>query len=125
MNNNCKHYDAELDCCKYFSDWTEAMPVLQPCTESHCDKYYPAEKGNKKMKFVLNGCDISFTAEVPEDITLKQLLKQCDKIQPDWCACGICSYEEIGYNDDIPVEIIIGYDSIRKKDEGVSCRIWE
>lgn len=38
------------------------------------------------MRFVLNGCDISFTAEAPEDITLKQLLKQCDKIQPDWCA---------------------------------------
>ena len=32
------------------------------------------------MKFILNGCDISFIAEAPEDITLKQLLKQCDKI---------------------------------------------
>ena len=28
------------------------------------------------MKFILNGCDISFVAEAPEDITLKQLLKQ-------------------------------------------------
>ena len=46
------------------------------------------------MKFILNGCDISFIAEAPEDITLKQLLKQCDKIKPDWCACGICSYEK-------------------------------
>ena len=46
------------------------------------------------MKFILNGCDISFIAEAPEDITLKQLLKQCDKINPDWCACGICSYEK-------------------------------
>lgn len=27
------------------------------------------------MKFILNGYDISFTAETPENITLKQLLK--------------------------------------------------
>lgn len=36
------------------------------------------------MRFVLNGCDISFLVEALEDITLKQLLKQYDKIQPDW-----------------------------------------
>lgn len=77
------------------------------------------------MKFVLNGCDISFTAEAPEDITLKQLLEQCDKIEPDWCACGICSYEKIGYKEDKQAEIIIGYDSIRKASEDVSCRIVE
>ena len=75
------------------------------------------------MKFVLNGCDISFTAEAPEDITLKQLLKQCDKIAPHWCACGICSYEKLHCKDDVPAEIIIGYDSIRKRDDAVSCWI--
>ena len=62
-----------------------------------------------KIKFVLNGCDISFDAEAPEDITLKDLLKQCDRIVPDYCACGIHSlpkdYPEkfldlsIDYND--------------------------
>lgn len=31
-----------------------------------------------KIKFWLNGCDIAFLAEAPGDITLKQLLKQCD-----------------------------------------------
>lgn len=77
------------------------------------------------MKFVLNGCDISFTAEAPEDITLKQLLKQCDKIKPDYCACGICSYEAAGYTNDDKVEIVIGYDDIRKVDESVSCEITE
>ena len=45
------------------------------------------------MKFVLNGCDISFIAEAPEDITLKQL------------------------------EIIIGYDSIEKTSDDVTCQI--
>lgn len=61
----------------------------------------------KRIKFLLNGCDISFVASAPEDITLKQLLAQCDKIKPDWCACGICSTD-----DNIDLEI--DYDSIRK-----------
>lgn len=75
------------------------------------------------MKFVLNGCDISFTAEAPEDITLKQLLEQCDKIEPDWCACGICSYDKIGFERDHEPEIIIDYNSIRKANDDVSCKI--
>ena len=75
------------------------------------------------MKFVLNGCDISFIAEAPEDITLKQLLTQCDKIYPDWCACGICSCERAGFGEDIDAEIIIGYDSIEKTSDDVACQI--
>jgi len=72
------------------------------------------------MKFILNGCDISFIAEAPEDITLKQLLKQCDKIRPDWCACGICSCDESE-----KTEIIIDYNDIKKVDDDVPCRIVE
>lgn len=76
------------------------------------------------MKFILNGCDISFIAEAPEDITLKQLLKQCDKIEPDWCSCGICSYEKkFDKYPDLKTDIIIGYDSIRKTSEDVCCTI--
>lgn len=75
------------------------------------------------MKFVLNGCDISFIAEAPADITLKQLLEQCDKIRPDWCACGICSFEAIGYRSDHDADIIIGYNSIKKANDDVSCTI--
>ena len=71
-----------------------------------------------KIKFMLDGCDISFIAEAPEDITLKQLLKQCDRIEPHWCTCGICSCN----NEDEP-EIIIGYDDIKKANEDVSCDI--
>ena len=76
----------------------------------------------KRIKFILNGCDISFVAEAPEDITLKQLLKQCDRIKPLWCACGIKSIDEedLKFN---PVEIIIDYDDIRKANEDVSCSI--
>lgn len=76
------------------------------------------------MKFVLNGCDISFVAEAPADITLEQLIKQCDRIHPDWCACGICSVgKHSGYSESADPEIIIGYDSIRKVNDDVSCTI--
>ena len=77
---------------------------------------------SKTIKFVLNGCDISFIAEAPEDITLKQLLVQCDKIKPHWCACGICSVEKV-YKSEVATEISIGYDSIEKLDKDVSCWI--
>ena len=77
------------------------------------------------MKFILNGCDISFIAEAPDDITLKQLIKQCNKIKPDWCACGICSLNYAGFQETENPEIIIGYDSIKKADESVSCKITE
>ena len=77
---------------------------------------------SKTIKFVLNGCDISFIAEAPEDITLKQLLVQCDKIAPHWCACGICSLEKV-FQRDHKAEISIGYDSIKKLDKDVSCWI--
>ena len=76
------------------------------------------------MKFILNGCDISFVAEAPEDITLKQLIKQCDKIKPDWCACGICSVEKYGL-ENFKTEIFIDYNSIRKASKNVNCTIIE
>ena len=75
------------------------------------------------IKFVLDGCDISFIAEAPEDITLKQLLEQCDKIHPLWCACGICSLGRAGFKENIKTEILIGYDSIKKADKDVDCWI--
>lgn len=71
------------------------------------------------MKFILNGCDISFYAEAPEDITLKQLLKQADRIKPDWCACGICSSKHPDEN----TEIYFTYDDVVKASEDVSCTI--
>lgn len=37
--NNCKYYDDELDCCKLFSDWSQPMPVLCPCSEERCSEY--------------------------------------------------------------------------------------
>ncbi len=68
------------------------------------------------IKFILNGCDISFIAEAPADITLEQLLKQCDKIIPDYCACGICSLDYCNLDNNVVPEVKIGYDSIKKVD---------
>lgn len=73
------------------------------------------------MKFLLNGCDISFVAEAPDDITLKQLLTQCDRIIPDYCACGIrnLSDEEQGRETDI----VILHNDIKKVNPDASCSI--
>ena len=75
------------------------------------------------MKFMLDGCDISFVAEAPNDITLEQLLKQTAKIKPDWCACGPRYLDESEQN--LPVEIVIGYSEIRQANEYVPCQIKE
>lgn len=79
------------------------------------------------IQFYLDGCDICFVAEAPEDITLKQLLEQTDKIFPDYCACGIVSMEKKkldfakAYDK---TEIFIDYDSIRA-DDSAACSIVE
>lgn len=54
------------------------------------------------MKFILDG----FIAEAPEDITLKELLKQTDRLIPDWCARGIrsCEEEENNMSTDVYIE---------------------
>ena len=75
-----------------------------------------------KIIFELAGCDISFIAEAPEDITLKQLLKQCNKIKPNWCSCGINNWEMENYTKE-DVEIIIDYDSVKKANDDISCTI--
>ena len=74
------------------------------------------------IKFLLNGCDIYFTAEAPEDITLKELLAQTDKIRPDWCACGIRS---LGSKDWQETEIFITKNSVRLANPDVSATIME
>lgn len=76
-----------------------------------------------KVRFLLDGCDISFIAEAPEDITLKQLLKQCDRIKPDWCACGLKSLSKD--EESFATELIFDYDDVKKVDDDVSCTIKE
>lgn len=73
-----------------------------------------------KIKFLLNGCDICFVAQAPKDITLEQLLKQCNRIKPYWCACGITNEDIEDYGE---VEIDIDYNDIKKVNDEVSCKI--
>lgn len=88
------------------------------------------EEKSKTIKFLLNGADLRFVAEAPKDMTLEQLLKQCDRIIPDYCECGICSvYAERGLGSetdwDPETELVFDYDSVRKTSDDVSCRIKE
>lgn len=78
------------------------------------------------IKFWLDGCDISFIAEAPEDITLKELLALCDRIEPDYCACGIKSYLEsqTRFGEGKP-ELVFTKDNVVKAQDFVSCKIHE
>ena len=80
---------------------------------------------SKTIKFLLNGCDINFIVEAPADITLEQLLKQCDKIIPDYCVCGICSLDTAGYDKNIKTEVQIGYNFVKKVSTDASFTLKE
>lgn len=75
----------------------------------------------KMIRFLLNGCDISFFAEAPADITLEQLLKQTDRIVHDRCACGIRSLREDEI--DLELDLSITYGDVKKMNDYVCCRI--
>lgn len=78
------------------------------------------KKETKTMRFILNGCDISFIAEAPEDMTVKQLVEQASRIVPDWCACGICDASDC---EGLATEVYFDYNNVWKANDGVSCSI--
>ena len=100
----------------------ELADLEEAAEEEGCLDEEPHED-SERIRFVLDGCDISFVAEAPADITLRQLLAQCDKIRPDWCACGIRSF--IDCRDYEHLELVIDYNSISKADESASCTIMD
>lgn len=73
------------------------------------------------IRFWLNGCDISFLAEAPEDMTVKQLVEQASRIKPDWCGCGIrkLDVDEQEYK----TEIFFTYNDVWKAHDDVNCEI--
>lgn len=86
------------------------------------------EQKAENIRFMLNGCDISFVAEGPADMTLEQLVKQASRIEPDWCACGIRKLFNQGKDglrgeDALPTEIIFDYEDVRKVDPNAPCSI--
>lgn len=75
----------------------------------------------EKIKFLLAGCDISFVAEAPADMTVKQLLDQASKINPWWCDCGV-HYLRKSMKDFSP-EISFDYNGVKKTREDVECDV--
>lgn len=105
----CNFYE-----CKY-NDHGMCMAYREEDEKCSCETKVKAPM----LRFMLDGCDISFVAEAPADMTLAQLLKQCDKIHPNWCACGIKTADESDRT-----ELIFGYDSIKiAKGQRPSCTI--
>lgn len=67
-----------------------------------------------KIVFLACGCDICYWVMAPKDITLEQLLKQFDRLKPDWCDCGIRSAEKVGWPGFTPdVDVSIDYDDVK------------
>lgn len=75
------------------------------------------------MIFILDGCDISFIAEAPDDMTVSQLVKQSARIVPDWRACGIRPAET--WEIEEGPEIVFDYYDVRKTSVDVYCTIKE
>lgn len=71
------------------------------------------EQKAQTIRFYLDGCDIRFVAEAPADMTLEQLLKQADRIRPNWGACGIRSLYKEGEEDETP-DVKFEYDDVIK-----------
>ena len=83
----------------------------------NCPNY--KDNDTTPTNFVFIARDNYLKIVAPADLTLKQLLKQCDRIKSAWHDCGIKS-------DVMPtahVEIAITYDSISKVDQDADCTI--
>ena len=80
----------------------------------------------KNIKFWLDGCDISFIAEAPEDITLKELLALCDRIEPSYCACGLKSFlDSQSRFGGGKTELIFTKTDVKFADDTAPCKIHE
>ena len=103
-------------CCKYENSLTCAS----------CSNYQGVpdcfEEKAEIIRFYLDGCDICFVAEAPADMTLEQLLKQADRINPHWCTCGVRSLYNKG-EEKLPTEIKFDYDDVIKVDPDAPCDI--
>ena len=82
---DCKYYDAELDCCKYFSDWTQPMPVLQPCIEIF-DGHFLNLQGSEDQTLV---CDMkqAFLELPAADVVQVVRCKDCAVPHNRWTGC--------------------------------------
>ena len=116
--NKCKTCAHNLVCC-HLSDTDSDFYARQGYHYDFDNCPHYKDSDSSPVAFILNGCDTRFKAVAPADITLKQLLKQCDRIKLAWHDCCIKS----DFMPEAPVDIIIMYDSITKVAEHVPCTI--
>lgn len=116
--NKCKTCVHNLVCC-HLSDTDSDFYARQGYHYDfdNCPNY--KDNDTTPTKFIIEGCGTNLKIAAPADITLKQLLKQCDRIKLAWHGCGISS----DFMPEAPVHLFIMYDSIIKVDEHVHCTI--
>ena len=116
--NKCKTCAHNLVCC-HLSDTYSDYYAHQGYHYDFDNCPHYKDNDTTPTKFILDGYDIYIKCVAPADITLKQLLKQCDRIKPAWYGCGIKS----DFMHNAPVDIAIMYDSITKVSEHAPCTI--
>lgn len=101
--NTCKHYDAELDCCKELSDWSNPMPVLAPCSEVFCPERKPTPPPKKSnMSGFTNGNKDDFEKAV-DGLAIFchnwcMNVKETEEKEDLVFRCKICPFgDELGY----------------------------
>ena len=107
--NKCKTCVHNLVCCHLSDTYSDFYAYHGYHYDfDNCPHY--KDNDTTPTNFVFIAHDNYLKIVAPADITLKQLLKQCDRIKNPWCACGLKS----DFIPEAPVDIIIMYDSITK-----------
>ena len=116
--NKCKTCVHHLVCCHLSDTYSDFYAYHGYSYDfDNCPHYKDSD--NTPTKFIIEGHNTFVKGIAPADITLKQLLKQCDRIKLAWHDYGIKS----DFMPEAPVDIIIMYDSISKVSEDVPCTI--
>ena len=116
--NKCKTCAHNLVCC-HLSDTDSDFYARQGYHYDFDNCPHYKDNDNTPTKFIIEGRDTYLKGIAPADITLKQLLKQCDRIKPSRYTCVLKS----DFMPEVPVDIIIMYDSITKVAEHAPCTI--
>ena len=109
--NKCKTCAHNLVCC-HLSDTDRDFYDYDKCPNYK-------DNDNTPTKFIIEARGTYLKIVAPADITLKQLLKQCDRIKGARHSCALKS----DFIPEVPVDIIIMYDSISKVYEDAPCTI--
>ena len=116
--NKCKTCVHNLVCCHLSDTYSDFYAYHGYHYDfDNCPNY--KDNDTTPINFVFINRDSYLKIVAPADITLKQLLKQCDRIKPAWHGCGIKS----DIMPKAPIDIIIMYDSITKVVEDAPCTI--